>query len=541
MQLLKKFALVFFAGIILLIVQSELSDSSGGKLNEKTLDAAFKWFNRNFDSTYGGFSNKGPKFPVSHNLSFLLGYWKRTGDKKALDMVELTLDRIDRGGIHDHVGGGFHRYSTDRKWLVPHFEKTLRDQSLLARTYLEAYQATKKEKYADAARDILDYVLRDMTSPQGGFYSSEDAEENFYIWTKKEIDSILGKDAALFEKYYGVTANGNFSEKKDGKNVLYVPVPMPEFLKKTGADRAELVRVLKEGRKKLFEKRKKRVRPTLDDKILTSWNGMMISSLAFGGRVLDEPKYTKAAEKAADFVLSKLYKDGALYKQYHNGRAAAPAALGDHAFLSLGLLDLYETDFDLKWFKSSRKITDTMIVKFWDAKRGGFRFSSETNKKPIGDTKDACDGAAPSGNSIAALVLLKMTMFTMNDEYENKARGIFSDLSSSVSARPQEFTSLLIALGLEIGPSMEIVVAGETGDPAALDMIRLVNSEFIPNKITVFYPVDRPGEIEKLIPLTEFKELKDGLATAFVCRDFTCKFPTNDIMQLREFLVPSGK
>jgi uncharacterized protein len=506
----------------------------------KTLEAGFKWFDRNFDERYAGFSSKGPKFPTARNLSFLLTYWKRTGDKKALRMVEVTLDRIGRGGIHDQLGGGVYRYSADRKWLVPHFEKTLCDQALLARAYLEVYQVTKKEKYAEAARDILDYVIRDMAGPQGAFYSAENsgAEGIYYVWTKKEIDALLGQDAKIFEEYYGVTERGNF---KRGTNILNVPMPEAEFLRKTGIDRAEFVRITKEGRKKLLARRRTRVRPRLDDKILTSWNGLMISTLAFGSRALDEPKYADAAAKAASFTLAKLYKNGVLYRNYRNGQTAIPGSIDDYASLTLGLIDLYEAAFDLKWIKTSRTLADAATAKFWDRKHGCFLFASGKGEKTTGRIAGTRDGAEPSGNSIAALALLKLGKLTMDEEYERKAAATISAFSTEVTAHTQAYAQMLIALDFEIGPSMEIVIAGETGDPIAADMIRLVNSEFLPVSVLAFYPVEKPGNIETLIPLTEFKELKDGMATAFICRNFTCKFPTNDIQQLRELLIGKDK
>ncbi len=514
-------------------VQTKQDSEAGVQLDEKTLKHAFDIFSANYDRQYGGFGRDGPKFPKAHEISFLLRYWKRTGDADALEMAEKTLDGIYRGGVHDHIGGGYHRYSTDKMWLVPHFEKMLYDQAILARAFLEAYQATGKQVYADAARDIFDYVLRDMTGPRGGFYSAEDAdsegeEGKFYVWTKGEIDTLLGSGAAAFEKYYGVTQSGNFER---GTNILHIPDQLSESEKKNIAP------ALESGRKKLFAARGKRVRPSLDDKVLVSWNGLMISSLAYGSRVLGEPRYAEAAEKAAGFIMSGMWKDGRLLRRYRDGEAGIPGFVDDYAFLDLALVDLYEATFDLKWIADAKKVADLMLKLFRDDDSGGLLFSADDNEQLPGTVRDAYDGAEPSGNSIAALALLKLAKLTMNSEYESAGREIINAFSAGIASYPVGFAQMLQALDFEIGPSMEIVIVGNSSDPFALNMLEVVDNEYLPSKILVFYPKDKPaGEIESVIPYTEMKEMIGGSPTAFVCSNFTCKFPTNDINQLRKLL-----
>ncbi|MEW5946092.1 MAG: thioredoxin domain-containing protein [bacterium] len=513
------------------------------ELDERTQDKAYRNLLAAYDDVYGGFG-VSPKFPTSHNLTFLLGYWKRTGEPAALEMVDRTLDRVERGGIHDHVGGGFHRYSTDRQWLVPHFEKMLYDQALLARAYILAYQATGEKRYADAARDIFGYVLRDMTHPGGGFYTAQDAETGgeegkYYVWKKKEIDALLGADAAIFEEFYGVTEAGNFD---GGTNVLHMPRPREDFYRVSGYKRERIDRALERGKKALLEARAKRKRPHVDDKVLASWNGLMISALSLGARVLDEPRYANAGRKAAVFVLKNLRRDGTLYRRYRDGEAAVPAFLDDYAFLAMGLIDLYEATFELKWLIEARKLADEMIKKFRDAEKGGFLLTQNKGEKLIAEIKEAYDGAEPSGDSVAALLLLKLSRFTMNDGYETAARGIFDAFSGQIAARPEEFTQMLAALDFAIGPSREIVIAGAKDDPATREMLRIVNGEFLPNKIIVLNPGGgKDAKIESVIPLASMKEMIGGKTTAFVCVDFTCRFPTNDAARLRELLrAPAG-
>jgi hypothetical protein len=506
-------------------------------LDASVMDKAFRNLEAAFDDKRGGFG-VAPKFPTPHNYTFLLRHWKNTGDQKALRMVERSLRGMAEGGINDHLGGGFHRYSVDGEWLVPHFEKMLYDQALLARAYLEAYQATGDRFYADVARSILDYVLQDLTGDGGGFLSAEDADSDgsegaFYVWNKSDIERILGGDSEAFCDWHGVTEQGNFEH---GTNILHTPNNREEFLKTRNLTGAQLDRIINGGKAKLLAERNKRARPLKDDKVIVSWNGLMISSMAYGAQVLDDPKFAQAADRAADFIAANMRADGKLRRRWREGEAAVPAFLDDYAFLIMGLIDLYEATFDPRRVEQASRLAAEMIEKYHDAKNGGFRFSGEDNEKLIGEIRAAYDGAEPSGNSVAALALLKLSRFRMDMEMERTARGAIEAFSSRITRSPEAHTQMLSALDFMLATPMEIVIAGKTGDPVADDMIRIARGEFLPNKITVFYPADNPGGVSKIIPLTQFKEMKDGMTTAFVCRDFACRFPTTDIYKYRELL-----
>jgi len=506
-------------------------------LDASVMDKAFRNLEAAFDDKRGGFGG-APKFPTPHNYTFLLRHWKNTGDEKALRMVERSLRGMAEGGINDHLGGGFHRYSVDSEWLVPHFEKMLYDQALLARAYLEAYQATGNRFYADTARSLLDYVLQDLTGAGGGFLSAEDADSDgsegaFYVWKKTDIDLILGGDSEAFCDWHGVTEQGNF---ENGTNILHTPNDREEFLKTRKLTGAELDRIVAEGKAKLLAERNKRARPLKDDKVIASWNGLMISSMAYGAQVLDEPKYALAADRAADFIAANMRADGQLHRRWRDGEAAVPAFLDDYAFLVMGLVDLYEATFDPRRIEQASRLATEMIDKYHDAENGGFRFSGDDNEKLIGEIRAAYDGAEPSGNSVAALALLKLSRFRMDMEMERTARGAIEAFSSRVARNPEAHTQMLAALDFMLATPMEIVIAGNTGDPVAEDMIRIARREFLPNKITVFYPADNPGGISKIIPITQFKDMKDGMTTAFVCRDFACRFPTTDIYKYGDLL-----
>src|SRR3989338_932976 len=384
----------------------------------ETLHAAFHQAVSAFDPAHGGFGD-APKFPRSPELSFLLAYWARTGaspldsarGRQALEMVTTTLDHLARGGMHDHLGGGFHRYATDAQWLVPHFEKMLYDQALLARTYLEAYRATKRPEYAETARGIFAYVLRDLADAGGGFYSAEDAdsegaEGKFYVWTPQEITQVLGHDAGeLFNRFYGVTPEGNFEH---GTSILNIVQPFEVFAKLKGVEPGALAEQLASSRERLLAVRSARVRPHRDEKILTSSNGLMIASLAYGAATLDDARYLASARRAADFVLTSLQRDGILMRRYREGDARYPGTLEDYAFFSYGLLELYEASFEPRYLAEAKRLASQMLERFWDDAQGGFFLRSREEPALIVRAKDAHDGATPSGNSMALHVLLRL-------------------------------------------------------------------------------------------------------------------------------------
>ncbi len=519
-------------------------------LNQDTLKSAYEQIRSNFDDRYGGFVGV-MKFPSSHMLSFLLRYWNRSHDPQALAMVEKTLHAMADGGIHDQIGGGFHRYSTDPFWHVPHFEKMLYDQAILSMAYLEAYQATGKKEYADVVRDILDYVLRDMTSPDGAFYSAEDAdsqdetgqkrEGTFYLWTANEIVNVLGKkDAAIFDYYFGVEAGGNMKGDFAGKNILYVSYGIEQTAQRFAKSSEEIQTILQQAKARFLIRRTQRTRPFRDDKVLTDWNGLMITSFASAALVLNEPRYAKAAQKAGDFLLAKMKRsDGRLMHRYREGEAAIPAFLDDYAFFTQGLLALYETTFDSRYLQQAKFFADEMIRLFGDKMAGGFFFSAQDDQALILRTKDAYDGAMPSGNSVAAMVLGKLGRLMMESRYENTARRTVGVFSAKIKLYPAGFTHMLSAFDYLLGPSQEIVIAGDQNDPDTQAMLSEINKHFIPNKVVCLHPprwASQAKDIEALVPFVKGQNMLNGKTTAYVCQNYHCQFPTNDLDKFKSIL-----
>jgi len=521
-------------------LQKAASPEPSQELDEAILHVAFDQLRDRFDDEYGGFGEE-PKFPTSHNLLFLLRYWKRTRDRKALDMVEKTLQAMRYGGIYDQVGFGFHRYSTDRQWLVPHFEKMLYDQALISMAYIEAFQATGKEEYAQSANEIFDYVLRDMTAPDGGFYSAEDAdsegeEGKFYLWTYAEITQILTPDEAdLSTKVFNIRQNGNFADETPGsqlgRNILHLTKPLKEIASELNVLELELREHLESIRRKLFAYRNKRIHPNKDDKILTDWNGLMAAALAMGARVLIEPRYTASAEQSIGFIFDKMFStEGQLLHRYRDGEAALPAHLDDYAFLIQAMLELFETTFDVDYLKKALKLNEYLLKHFWDDKNGGFYFTADDGEHLLIRQKEIYDGAVPSGNSIAMLNLLRLARMTANYDLEQKAskigRAFFDKVRKSASA----YTQLMIAVDFAVGPSYEVVIAG---DPQAGDtgkMLRTVQQEFIPNKVVIFVPAGSDSsDIKHIAPFTRNQSTIEGKATAYVCVNYTCKLPTTNL------------
>ncbi|MHA2429129.1 MAG: thioredoxin domain-containing protein [Candidatus Hermodarchaeia archaeon] len=411
-------------------LETSAQGSKGAELGEGVLEMAFDALKQRFDEEYGGFGFR-PKFPSPHNLMFLLRYWKRTKNKEALRMVEETLHAMRKGGIFDHVGLGFHRYSTDPKWLLPHFEKMLYDQAMLTMAYAEAYQTTKKDEYAQTVREIITYVLRDMTSPEGGFYSAEDAdsegeEGKFYVWTEEEIRKVLPKqEANVFLKVYNFEPEGNFLEEATGKrmgtNILHLKKPLATEAKAQKMTEEGLLKLLEGIREKLFEVREQRIHPHKDDKILADWNGLMIAALAKAARVLDEPSYAEAAKKAVNFVFTQMLDaKGRLLHRYRDKEAKILAFLDDYAFMIWGLLELYETTLEPEYLQKAVELNAELLTHFWDDVGGGFYFTSDDAEDLLVRKKDAYDGAIPSGNSVAMLNLLRLARITAESERHHK-------------------------------------------------------------------------------------------------------------------------
>jgi uncharacterized protein YyaL (SSP411 family) len=528
------------------VLQQNSQDTAGEELDEATLALTYEQLAKRFDGQHAGFSS-APKFPTPHNLLFLLRYWKRVGSIAALEMVEKTLQAMQHGGIYDHVGFGFHRYSTDSQWLVPHFEKMLYDQAMLAMAYTEAYQAMGKEDYGKTAREIFTYVLRDMTAPEGGFCSAEDAdsegeEGKFYLWTQEEVRRALGNEEADFvAKVFNIEKDGNFAEqatgRRSGVNILHLRRALGELASELNLSQQDLQEHLEVIRQKLFAYREKRVHPMKDDKILTDWNGLMIAALAKGAQAFDEPEYAEAACRAADFILGNMRKpDGRIWHRYRDGQAGLEANLDDYAFLVWGLIELYEAIFDARHLEVALELTKDMLGHFWD-EDGGLYLAPDDGESLFVRKKEIYDGAIPSGNSVAMLNLLRLGRMTATSDLEEKAARIGSAFSGSVKQSPLVHTQLMVALDFGIGPCYEVVIAGNAQAEDTKAMAKALRTRFLPNKVVLLNPDERESpEIAKLAGFTRNQSSIDGRATAYVCMNYKCKLPTTDIDKMLELL-----
>lgn len=532
------------------IGRNDPGNDTPGEPSAANMDRAYARLAGMFDETYGGFG-AAPKFPSPHQMTFLIRYWHRTGKDRALTMAEETLGAMRRGGIFDHIGFGFHRYSTDRAWLVPHFEKMLYDQAMLALAYIEAFQATGNDCYASAARDILTYVLRDMTSPSGGFYSAEDAdsegeEGRFYLWDPAEVKSVLGvDDGDMFCRLFNIRDGGNFRDEATGeKSRRSIPhlTMVPEDLSVAatfGMAPDDFLQWIERMRNKLFRHREQRIHPMKDDKILTDWNGLMIAAMARAGRALQDDEYTQAAVRAADFVLTHLRDDdGRLLKRYRNGDAAFPAHLDDYAFMIRGLLELYESGFQSRYLREARLLTDQAMARFGDSEGGGFYLTAEDGETLLFRDKPAYDGAIPSGNSIMAMNLIRLYRMLDAPEYLSAAEALFKALAGPVQRGPSAFCQMLQAVGEAASPPETIVIAGVPNRRDTREMIAAVRKGYHPNRVVLFRPdSEDPGdslpEISELAPRTADQRMVGGKATAYVCRDFTCRPPVTDPSLIR--------
>ncbi|MCU1288546.1 MAG: Thioredoxin domain containing protein [Acidobacteria bacterium] len=506
--------------------------ASDEELNPQLLDAAFRSFEKSFDRANGGFGG-APKFPVPMSLEFLLGYYKRTGNESALEMVEKTCKEMAYGGIHDRLGGGFHRYTVDAAWLVPHFEKMLYDNAQLAKIYLHLFQVTKDEFYKRVAIDTLEYVRREMTDEKGGFYTAQDAdsegvEGKFFVWTPDEIIEILGeKDARVFNFFYDVTEHGNFEEK----NILNVRTSLQISARQLKMEPDKLSAVLERGRKALFNARETRVKPFRDEKVLTAWNGLMLRTFAEASAILESEEYLETAKKNADFIMENLQKDGYLLRAYKDGRGKLNAYLEDYANFADGLIELFQVSGEAKYLFEAKRLTDLMIEEFWDKNGGGFFFTGNKHEELIARGKEFFDNAAPSGNSAATDVLLKLAKLTGEEEYERKAATILSLISSQIKQYPQAFGRMLSALEFYLNPIKEIVVLGEKGNELEKEIWKV----FLPDKVVV--AAENAEENAELIPLLKDRKTIDGKATAYVCENYVCQKPVTTIEELKKQLI----
>jgi hypothetical protein len=517
-------------------------------LDPGLLDTCLAQFERTYDHQFGGFGG-GPKFPRPAVFNFLLRYYARTGNARALDMTTQTLRKMSTGGIYDHIGGGFHRYSVDGEWRVPHFEKMLYDQAQLVCSYIDLFQITKEPLYASVAREVLDYVMRDMTHPDGGFYSAEDADsprpENpneegegaFYLWTKKEVEAILGKeDADVFSYYYGVEEIGNApydpQNEFTGRNILYIAHSLEQTSISFKKTQSEVAQILSRSRARLFAERAKRPRPHLDDKVLTSWNGLMISAFARAYQVLDDQRYLQAAEQSAEFILKNMYdvNTGHLSRRYRDGEARYDAHLDDYMFFAQGLLDLYEASFNVKWLTQALNLTKSQIDVFWDSRGGGFFDTSGKDSSILVRMKEQYDGAEPTGSSIAVINLLRLAQITDNNDFREKATQSILAFGEALQKQPVVMPQMAAAYDFSIDKPRQIIIVGANDDPATQAMLREVHARFMPNKILVLLNGGSgQNHLAELNPFYSSLPMQGGRPTAYICQNFVCQLPATDI------------
>jgi uncharacterized protein YyaL (SSP411 family) len=542
--------------IVAALSNSQAMAAGEDKIDATILDNAYQQIDRSYDPKEGGFGI-APKFPRPVTLNFLTRFYARDprGEfgKHALEMTLFTLRKMAAGGMHDHIGGGFHRYSVDRYWHVPHFEKMLYDQAQLAVAYLDAFQITQHRQYESVAQDILDYVARDMTSKEGGFFSAEDAdspvagiagpghsktaEGAFYIWTKKEIDAALGDNAEIFDHHYGIQPHGNAPEGSDpqeefrGKNILIERHTISETAHHFKKSEEEVQKSLVQDREKLFVVRGKRPRPHLDDKIIAGWNGLMISAYARAAQAFDEPRYLEIATRGANFVRAHLLDDAhkTLFRSYRDGRSAVEGFADDYAFVTQGLLDLYETSFDIEWLKLAVELQETQDQLFFDEKNGGYFSTSDKDQSVFLRMKDDNDGAEPAASSVAAINLIRLSQFCDDEQIAERARKTIDAFATTLSHFPSAMPQMLVALDYSLSKPRQIVIAGKRDAPGTKALFKEVRRHFLPK--TVLLLADGSEDQQYLGTKNEAirsMSVIDGKPAAYVCENFTCKAPVTD-------------
>jgi uncharacterized protein YyaL (SSP411 family) len=546
-----------------IISQLQTAIEVGGgaeKVSDSVARKAYEQFASQFDAKFGGFG-ESPKFPRPVTLNFLFDFYgndpKSKEGKHALEMALFTLRKMAEGGIHDHLGGGLHRYSTDKFWHVPHFEKMLYDQAQLAMAYLNAFQITRDPFFEKIARDILDYVRRDMTDREGGFYSAEDAdsllaqgkpehaEGAFYVWPKDEIDRVLGAERAkIFEYHYGVEQKGNAPEDPQGefknKNILIQRHSVAETAKKFGQSENKIEQLLAESRKLLFEARAKRPRPHLDDKVVTAWNGLMIAAFARAYQVLDDPAYMQAANKAADFIRQKLYRadTGTLLRSYRQSASDVNGFASDYALLVQGLLDLYEASFDTGWIEWAVKLQQHQDELFGNAKEGGYYSTSEKDSDVLLRMKETDDTAEPSPNSVTALNLLRIGYMFDQADARHSAEKTIKAFARQIERAPTSAPQMLVALSWSRSKPKQVVVAGKVDDAATQAMLREVHRHFVPHEVLILADGGKDQQFfsDRVEFMKSVSEI-DNKPTAYVCENFVCQLPTTDVKTLANLLT----
>jgi hypothetical protein len=507
-------------------LQQGIATGAKGALSTSILDRAAHHLATRFDPRWGGFG-EAPKFPQPMTIEVLLRHWKRTAGPEALQMAAHTLRRMHAGGMYDHVGGGFARYSVDAEWLVPHFEKMLYDNALLAQAYVHAYQATGDPEFRQVVEETLGFVLREMTGPEGGFYSSLDAdsegeEGKFYVWTPDEIDDVLGpEDGALVRAYFGVTAAGNF----EGRNILHTPRDPVEVAADAGIPVEELMEAVERAGPRLYEARAKRVWPGRDDKVLTSWNAMMLYAFADAARVLDRADYREAAERSAEFILRALRPDGELLRTYKDGRARIGAFLEDHALLADALVALYETTFDPRWLREARALGERILERFWEEGEGVFYDTARDAETLVVRPRDLFDNATPSGNSAATLALLRLADLTGEERFRSVAERVLASFADPLARFPGAFSHLVTALDRFLATPQEVAIVGRPGEAETEALLRVLRRAYLPNTAVALRRPEEGEEAAELVPLLQGRTLVDGRAAAYVCERFACQRP----------------
>ena len=515
-----------------------------GELDANLPSAAFSRIARNFDARNGGFGSQ-PKFPNTMNLSVFLREFARAESPRALDMVKLTLEKMARGGIYDQLGGGFHRYSVDDRWLVPHFEKMLYDNALLAKLYLEAYRATGNPFLKQIVQETLDYVMREMTDPEGGFYSTQDAdsegeEGKFFVWHPEEVEALMGaEDAPLFCRYFGVSPEGNFEH---GKSILNVPVDLEDLATFLKVDEQRLADAVERGRKALFEAREKRVKPGRDEKVQVNWNALMISAFAEAYQTLGQPAYLQTAEQAARFILDRMRTgEGYLLHTYKDGRARFAGYQDDYAFLINASVDLYEATFDLAWLKAAQGLAELMVEQFWDDAEGGFFFTGKDHEELIVRSKNPHDNAIPSGNSVGAMALIRLGTILGRKDFREKAERTLRLFQPLMREMPSGFGQMVCALDFFLQRPVEVAIVGPLQADETQGLLAAVRKRWLPNHVVMLCDLEGDGEALEMIPQLPGKKQVDGRPTAYVCRDSTCSAPVTETRALEALLEDRGR
>ena len=508
--------------------QTSRMKSQSDLLHKDLLEEAFLHLSPGFDEENGGFGG-APKFPQPMIYDFLLRYSHSSRNPKALHMLNLSLEKMALGGMYDQLGGGFHRYSTDSYWLVPHFEKMLYDNALLSKLYLHAYQSTGHELYLRIVQETLDYVLREMTSKEGGFYSSQDAdsegeEGKFFVWTPQQVQEVLGReDAKIFCAYYDITPTGNF----EGSNILNVPLDAEVVMDQVDVDPDVLEDILSEGKRKLLEVRNRRIAPDRDDKVLTAWNGLMLRSFAEAAAALGRQDYKDAVVANADFVTRNLQQEGRILRTYKDGQARLNGYLEDYSFLADGLIAVYELTFDSRWLDEAQRVADGMIALFWDQEDQVFYDTGKDHETLLVRPRDIFDNAAPCGSSVAADALMRLALLTGNEEYRNFAAAVLRSMGPMLSQYPNGMGRWLAALDFYLSEPKEIAIVGPKDSPDVKAMVEVVHGQYLPNRVLAATEQGDPAGSHSM-PLLRHRTMVSGAPAAYVCHNYVCQLPVTD-------------